>query len=306
MSEYKIDENELNRAITYLEGTKIQLQKCANRIFDASYSITNQTGASIDSGRNRSNFVAVNIKRQMDNITSIQECIRYLINDANDTVNNIKSEIAKIDVGKNLKNDSGIVINGTVSNNESSSTQYQRKMYYNCTFYSRDGVPDSRSIYNVSPTDRFGDTESSCMINSYTMLLNSLGIDVLPGEVYEANGVDAYHGNSVEHSKMSTFGVTSSGPQTAGMQFGNAAINEQRIKEVLINHPEGIIIGAYQGGYNHAMYAFLDANNQIRINDPGQVNPYTGEILGGENVSIEGTIIHSWANISMYITVSKN
>ena len=114
MSKYKVEENELSKAIAYLEVTKTQLQRCVDQIADANYGINDQTGANIDSGKYRSSKVSVNLKKQMDNICNIQDYMRGLINDTNESVNSIRNEIAKINVSKVLGNGAGKVA-GTTS-----------------------------------------------------------------------------------------------------------------------------------------------------------------------------------------------
>lgn len=291
MSKFKIDVNELNKAVYYIEEVKARLQNCAERIFNASYSIVDQTSAKIDSGKNRSNQAAVNIKRQIDNLSSIQECIRCLMREENNAVSDIKNIFESLDLNTKLKTGAEVVsVVATTGNiagigSESGENQvtgsYERVMYYNLVTY---GENDPRG----------DDTFSSCYISSYAMLLRAKGENVTPGDLYVENGnsnycsQNSYAGHNLIRTSIS----------------GSADEKYQQILAALQQHPEGLVIGHETSATDrHAVYIYLDDNGQIKINDPGQVWPSTN-FYGGEGLTdINQTYnITSWNRITFIHT----
>lgn len=321
MSKYSVNVEELQKAVAVSNHVIHQFEKAGKQLKDANNYLRNQTGFGINDDKITLSTQTAVLDLQKRNMERIRDGIQLIIDKTMSTAQAAKKEMESV-IFEGVK-DAAVIgaVTGTISAGAESAgaasagvastgasignaagqanadgIRTDRKMFYNCTLY---GDYDPRSDHNVAPTDKYWDTESSCMACSYAMLFYSLGLDAFPGDIYAANG----YTNVCNHNYADKFGVQSSGPCHDGLYAGNAQGNEQRIRTILQTHPEGIIIGNNQAP--HYVYAFLDENGNIKINDPGQVNPAIGW-QGGEGISIDKTWkIESWGNVNTYITVSR-
>ena len=150
------------------------------------------------------------------------------------------------------QNINGIPLSESSTDQGSFDNNVERSFYYNKGEWAQNG--------NVINSD------AACLTCSWTMVMNGLGINVSPFDIYETNGNKVYVQRDMICNRyaLTTSRVNLSGGSEERYEF---------VKGILANNPQGVIIGSdHSHGIKssmHHVYAYLDSNGNIRINDSG-------------------------------------
>lgn len=138
---------------------------------------------------------------------------------------------------------------------------------------------------------------SMCYITCYAMILKNLGIETDPVSVYVANG----YSNYANHSKIGTaYNVDTS--EKGSLSGLSVAKKKEKIRELLEEHPEGIIVGGcYSGSSYHYIVAIKADDKYIYFDDPAYETEDSGCCI-----KLENTWKLTWNNLSMYRIIKKN
>ena len=138
---------------------------------------------------------------------------------------------------------------------------------------------------------------SMCYITCYAMILKNLGIDADPVGVYVANGCSNY----ANHSKIgAAYNVDTS--EKGSLSGLSTSKKKEKIRGLLEEHPEGIIVGGcYSGSSYHYVVAVKADDEYIYFDDPAY-----GNKADGCCIKLDKTWKLTWSNLSMYRIIKKN
>lgn len=138
---------------------------------------------------------------------------------------------------------------------------------------------------------------SMCYITCYAMILKNLGLDADPISVYVAND----YSNYANHNKIGTaYNVDTS--DKGDLSTLTASEKKEKIRTLLKEHPEGIIVGGcYSGSSYHYIVAVKADDNNIYFDDPAYANESDGCCI-----TLNKTWKLTWNNLSMYRIIKKN
>ena len=265
MSTYRINEEELRKAIVLMDHITSKLDSNYRKLNAVYGSISKQTGGKMGYAKNTLLTQKEVVRIQKDSIVRIRECVQSIINSVYDSAEIARKELERVDLSKTLietaviSGASAVSVGNTNKNtvnngspNIDQRSSIKRVAYYNLKVY---GDNDPRNYYARN---------ASCNLNAYTMVFNGMGIDVDPVTVYYVNG-----NNSVEMRYDDTFFF----PEYGNVNVkrielnGNGADKKNQAYRLLESNPQGIVLMC-QG---HSVYAYLDDNGEIKINDPGKI-----------------------------------
>lgn len=295
MGVYRVNEDELNRAIGTLNHIHNKLERCYDDLNRTYRSLQNQSGLGIQNVKYTINAQKETLRIQKHNVQQIRDCVQSIINKTKEASVNAQKILESVDLSKAMVDAAAVASGvagavtgaggeknnaapanptgaGGVSNNVAN---YPRTFYYNLGSW----IENNNIVH----------PEWACVTCSYTMALNALGVNVNPYDIYKVNG------NSVSLNRaavLATYGINRSEIAVAG----NADGNYQRVYETLQNNPQGVILR--NGANTHSVYAYIGEDGQIKVNDPG--------LPRGEGIALEKAWEFSgWGDISQILLLSR-
>lgn len=152
-------------------------------------------------------------------------------------------------------------------------TQYSEVKKYSTPDYTTYYQGDSRWGFSKSVR------KTGCVMTSFAITINNMGIPCTPPDVYKSNGKDTsirYDGLKKNFGVKPVCGLGASSPYLSSFNgtqtfIKNPSSNlEAAVKEALSRNPEGVILYFKKGSDAHAVVACKLANGKIYYSDPGR------------------------------------
>lgn len=103
MGIYRVDEQELKKAIAILNYIYSQLERCDKDLSSINHTIQKQSGLGIQRVKNTINTQKEQLRLQKQNVAAIRDCVQSIIDKTVEATNNAKHILEEIDLSKPMK-----------------------------------------------------------------------------------------------------------------------------------------------------------------------------------------------------------
>ncbi len=103
--------------------------------------------------------------------------------------------------------------------------------------------------------------EAACLTCTWTMILNGLGVNVTPMDIYRLNGNTVFLNNA---KVMQQYGLVK---ETIPVANESGETTKRLLYEALQKNPQGVALR--NKADTHSIYVYLNAQGEIVFNDPG-------------------------------------